>query len=136
MGDRIAAVFRSGIIPGVSEVLWKTMQGGNHFDHVHVGFRHSGGEIASSMTKGLKDGGYTLNDGYAKLHRNEAVLTAPLTAQLERGIGNLDAGATNEYNITMDFRGAVIREDVDIERAVTKVLQAKESKMGRARTIR
>lgn len=136
MGDKIAAVFRSGVIPGVSQVLWKTMQGGNHYDHVHVGFRHSGGEIGSSMTKGLKDGGYTLNDGYAKLHKNEAVLTAPLTAQLERGIGNLDAGANTTYDITMDFRGAVIREDVDIERAVAKVLQAQESKMGRKRTIK
>src|SRR3712207_8240336 len=42
MGDEIARVFRSGVIPGVREVLWKTMQGGNHFNHVHVGFNHGG----------------------------------------------------------------------------------------------
>lgn len=134
-GDMIASVFRSGVIPGVSEVLWKTMQGGNHFNHVHVGFRHGGGEIGSSMTTGLKNGGYTLNDGYAKLHRNEAVLTAPLTQQLERGIGNLDSGGSVTYDIKMDFTGAIIREEVDIERAVERVLNKKESRMGRKRTI-
>lgn len=153
MGDRIAAVFRSGMIPGVSEVLWKTMQGGNHFNHVHVGFRHKGGEIDGQPgpvydhelpgrnnqfdIPGLKVGGEVRYDNtIANLHRDETVLTAPLSKQLREGINNIDGGAGNEYNITMDFRGAVIREDVDIEKAVAKVLQAQESKMGRKRTIR
>ena len=55
-GDAIAAAFRSH--PNVGQVLWKTMVGGNHFNHVHAGFRfHSGGEVEetpdfSSLTMG------------------------------------------------------------------------------------
>lgn len=41
-GDAIAAAFRSH--PNVGQVLWKTMTGGNHYNHVHAGFRfHEGG---------------------------------------------------------------------------------------------
>lgn len=129
-----------------------------HYDHVHASFRHQGGLIGegdgrntplpglervttkfpapSTLTAGLRNGGFTLNEGYTKLHKAEAVLTAPLTESLKRGIDNLDAGGTNQYNISMDFRGAVIRDDVDIEGAVERVLNKKESRVGRPRTIK
>lgn len=134
MGDAIAKLFRSGAVPGVSEVLWKTMKGGNHFDHVHVGFRHGGGPIG---VPGMKIGGNIKYDNtIANLHRGEKVLTAPLSSALERGINNLDGAGNVTYDILMDFRGAMIREDVDIEKAVTKVLNNKESKLGRKRVIK
>ena len=92
---------------------------------------------AMENAPGLKVGGEIKYDNtIANLHKDETVLTAPLSKQLREGIGNIDAGAGNEYNITMDFRGAVVREEVDIERAVAKVLQAQETKMGRKRTIK
>jgi hypothetical protein len=134
MGDAIAKLFRSGAVPGVSEVLWKTMKGGNHFDHVHVGFRHGGGEIG---VPGMKIGGNVKYDNtIANLHKGEKVLTAPLSTALERGINNLDGAGNVTYDIDMDFRGATIREDVDIERAVKKVLNEHESKLGRKRVIK
>lgn len=134
MGDAIAKLFRSGAVPGVSEVLWKTMKGGNHFDHVHVGFRHGGGEIG---VPGMKIGGNVKYDNtIANLHKGEKVLTAPLSSALERGINNLDGAGNVTYDIDMDFRGAVIRDEVDIERAVKKVLNEHESKLGRKRVIK
>jgi hypothetical protein len=84
---------------------------------------------------GLATGGFTLNDGYAQLHADEAVLTKPLTAQLKSGIQKIDQGTTNESSIVLDMRGATFHADVDVERAVQKVLNKKESKLGLKRKI-
>lgn len=47
---------------------------------------------------GMATGGYTLNTGLAELHPKETVLTAPLSAQLERGIARLDKTGGSQYN--------------------------------------
>lgn len=92
---------------------------------------------AMESLPGLKVGGKINYDNtIANLHKNETVLTAPLSKSLESGIKKIDGGANNHYDITMDFRGALIREDIDIEKAVTRVLTAHESKMGRKRVVR
>lgn len=83
---------------------------------------------------GMKTGGFTLNDGLAMLHRNETVLTAPLSEQLKSGIQNIDQGTNNEYNVTVTFTGPV-NSEVDIERAVTRAINKRESKLGRNRSI-
>jgi TP901 family phage tail tape measure protein len=83
---------------------------------------------------GLKTGGFTLSDGYAQLHKNEAVLTAPLTEQLKSGIQKIDQGTTNG-DVIIDMRGAIIQKDVDVERAVEKALDKRDNKMGRKRKI-
>ncbi len=133
MGDKIAAVFRSGIIPGVSEVLWKTMQGGDHFNHVHVGFRHGGGLIDS--LPGLRAGGSIRYDNtIANLHKGEKVLTAPLSSALERGIQNIDQSRSDQYNLNVTFTGSV-NSEIDFERSMNRVLRAKENRMGRNRRI-
>lgn len=84
---------------------------------------------------GMKNGGFTLNDGYAMLHKNEAVLTAPLTESLKNGIQNIDQGVNNDYNVNVNFYGPV-SADVDVERAVTMALNKRDSKLGRSRSIK
>jgi TP901 family phage tail tape measure protein len=83
---------------------------------------------------GLNTGGFTLNDGYAKLHANEAVLTAPLTEQLKSGIQKIDQGVTNG-DFIIDMRGSIINKDVDIERAVEKALEKRNNRLGKGRKI-
>ena len=83
---------------------------------------------------GMKTGGFTLNDGLAMLHKNETVLTAPLSEQLKSGIQNIDQGVNNEYNVSITFAGPV-NSELDIERAVTKAINKRESKLGRNRSI-
>jgi len=105
--------------------------------HLHFETWKNGQDVPPGVfgIPGLKKGGFTLSDGYAMLHKNEAVLTAPLTEQLKSGIQNIDQGVNNEYNINVTFTGPV-NSELDIERAVTKAIQKKESKLGRNRSIR
>lgn len=84
---------------------------------------------------GLKTGGFTLSDGYAQLHKNEAVLTAPLTDKLKSGIDKIDQGTSNDYTVTVDLRGSTISNNVDIEKAVNDALDKRENKLGRRRKI-
>lgn len=76
-----------------------------------------------------------MSDGYAMLHKNEAVLTAPLTEQLKSGIQNIDQGVKNDYNVNVNFYGPV-SSDVDVEKAVTTALNKRDSKLGRNRSIK
>lgn len=75
--------------------------------HLHFGARPQ-----SPLTY-LKNGGYTLTDGMAMLHKNERVLAAPQTKQLDQGIANFANGGSNTYNINLTFQGDVNnREEV------------------------
>lgn len=103
MGDEIAAKFRA--LPakyGVSEVLWKTMTGGNHFNHVHVGFRNGVPGFPTGpapMMPQLATGGNIKYDNtIANLHKGETVLTAPLSARLEEGINRMSSGSGTVIN--------------------------------------
>ncbi|QIN94592.1 tail length tape measure protein [Streptomyces phage Muntaha] len=107
--------------------------------HLHFETRGPGGFPGfnpRSLIPGLKVGGFTLNDGLAMLHKNETVLTAPLSEQLKSGIQKIDQGVNNDYNVTIDLRGAYVREEVDIEKAVNSALAKRESKLGRKRSIK
>jgi len=107
--------------------------------HLHFETRGPGGFPGfnpRSLIPGLKIGGYTLSDGLAMLHKNETVLTAPLSEQLKSGIQKIDQGVNNDYNVTIDLRGAYVREEIDIEKAVNRAIAAKESKLGRKRGIK
>jgi len=84
---------------------------------------------------GMRKGGFTLSDGYAKLHAKEAVLTAPLTDQLKSGIQKIDQGINNDYNVNVNFYGPV-SSDVDVEKAVTAALNKRDSKLGRSRSVK
>ncbi|UMO76252.1 tape measure protein [Streptomyces phage Tomas] len=84
---------------------------------------------------GMNVGGKIKYDNtIANLHKNEAVLTAPLTAKLENGIEKIDSGSGNTYNFTINAEA--INTALDFEKIVTKVLDKKESDRGRNRVIR
>lgn len=134
MGDNIARVFRSGVIPGVREVLWKTWTGGNHFNHVHVGFNHGGGMVGMDIP-GLKTGGrIRMDNTLANLHANESVLTAPLSAKLERGITNMDNSSSPVYNININ--GSGITDPDALANVVVRKLRHIEKTKGPSRVIR
>lgn len=81
----------------------------------------------------LRQGGTIRYDNTpAILHRDEKVLTAPLSRDLEQGIGNLNEAP---FHVTIDLRGATIREDVDIEKAVYTAIDAREKRKGRKRVV-
>lgn len=105
--------------------------------HLHFETRGPGGFPGfnpKSLIPGLKTGGFTMNDGLAMLHKNEVVLTAPLTEQLKSGIEKIDQGSTNSYNVNVTFTGPV-NSEIDVEKAVTRAIQKRESKLGRKRSI-
>lgn len=117
---------------------WTPTTGGTdpHTNHVHlsIGIPRGGTQIP-----GLATGGYTLNDGYAMLHKNEAVLTAPLTEKLTSGIERIDSGVSNAYNVTVNFTGAVNSQldyETGIERAIEKVQAKQASRVGIRRTLK
>ena len=84
---------------------------------------------------GLAVGGKIKYDNtIANLHKNEAVLTAPLTAKLESGIDKIDSGSGNTYNFTINAEG--INTEIDFEKVVTRALDKIESKKGRSRVVR
>jgi hypothetical protein len=135
MGDMVARAFAGQ--PGVNQILWKTMLGGNHFNHVHVGFGgyHNGGLVGASMPQ-LKVGGEIQYDNVvANLHRKETVLTAPLSQKLKDGINKIDSGMGTKYSVAIDLRGAFVSKEVDIKKAVYDAIDELENKTGRNRTV-
>lgn len=135
-GDRIAAAFRA--TPGIKEVLWKTMTGGNHYDHVHAGFYHKGGLVGGNLSIPALKAGATVNfdNTLANLHKGEKVLTAPLSAQLEEGISRLANGAGNVYDVDVVIQGNASAADADtIANAVIKKIQQRENRQGRHRRV-
>ncbi|WNM74720.1 tape measure protein [Streptomyces phage PinkiePie] len=84
---------------------------------------------------GLAVGGKIKYDNtIANLHKNEAVLTAPLTAKLESGIDKIDSGGGNTYNFNINAEA--INTEIDFEKVVTKALDRIESKKGRSRVVK
>lgn len=65
-------------------------------------------------------------------HKGETVLPARLTEQFKNNVRN---GGGDTYEFTLDFRGATIKEDVDIEKAVYAAIDKKETRQGRRRVV-
>ena len=83
----------------------------------------------------LKVGGTVNYDNtLANLHRNETVLTAPLSAQLERGISNMDNSSHPVYNINV--HGAEGQSTTAIAKAVRLELERAEVSRGINRRVR
>ncbi|AXH66809.1 tape measure protein [Streptomyces phage StarPlatinum] len=84
---------------------------------------------------GLLTGGKVKYDNtIANLHKNEAVLTAPLTAKLENGIDRIDSGGGNTYNFNINAEA--INTEIDFEKVITKALNKIESNRGRSRVVK
>lgn len=106
-----------------------------HRDHVHLSVLHGGGMAGVSLPQLAVGGNIKYDNTVANLHKGETVLTAPLSKSLKDGIDNLDSGGKTVYDIDIDLRGAYIREDVDIERAVWAAIEKREKKNGRNRRV-
>lgn len=84
---------------------------------------------------GLAVGGKVKYDNtIANLHKNETVLTSPLSTKLENGIERIDSGGTNTYNFNIN--ADAINTEIDFERVVTRALDKIESKKGRSRVVK
>lgn len=98
--------------------------------HLHFGAPGANPYSFLSLRKG---GEIRWDNTMANLHRGETVLTAPLTKAFKE---NVATGGGDRYSIAIDLRGAYIKEDVDIEKAVYAAIDKKESKVGRKRVVK
>lgn len=85
-----------------------------------------------SVYPALRTGGHLRADTMVQAHRGETVLTAPLTKKFQENVAN---GGGDHFHVTLDLRGAMIKEDVDIEKAVNMAIDARENKLGRKRKV-
>lgn len=83
----------------------------------------------------LNAGGFIKNDGLAKLHKEEVVVTKPLTKKFEQGVNNFADGGNIEYNVTLDFNGASFDRGIDFQREVETALKNIDRKSGGTRVI-
>jgi TP901 family phage tail tape measure protein len=107
------------------------------YPEIYYGTVPQARQIVSQVLPQLSTGANIKYDNtIANLHKGEKVLTAPLSSSLDRGLNRLESGDFgNTYKVTLDLRGATIDKDVDIEKAVYKAIDKKESKRGRSRRI-
>lgn len=102
-----------------------------HFEYIKNGQRLNPNQIIP----GLDTGGFTMSDGLAMLHKNETVLTAPLSESLKQGINNMDKSQHFGYNVSMNFAGAKFNNEIDFEKSVVNALLAIEKRRGPSRRI-
>lgn len=82
----------------------------------------------------LRRGGTIRHDNTPVIaHRGETMLSSSLTQQFK---DNVRGGGSDTLHVTLDLRGAMIKEDVDIEKAINKAIDTRESKLGRKRIVR
>jgi hypothetical protein len=91
--------------------------------------------IANLRIPGMRDGGFTLNDGIARLHKKETVLTAPLSEKLNQGIERFADGDDNNYNLYMTVNGAKMNEDQLAEYTMRKIRRAQSRRATPRRTV-
>lgn len=108
--------------------------------HVHVelptnsGNSHNFGNFFRQAGVSLRTGGTVKYDETpAMLHKDETVLTASLTKRFQ---DNVASGGGDKYDITIDLRGAMVKENVDIEKAVNTAIDRRQNKRGRQRVVR
>lgn len=107
--------------------------------HLHFETHKNGANFdPHGLIPGLSKGGFALNDGLAKIHQNEAVLTAPLTQDLKQGVQSMANGG-GDVLIKIDLSNAIIGNEIDFEKVikkgVKKALDERDSKAGRGRHI-
>jgi TP901 family phage tail tape measure protein len=113
----------------------------------HLHFEWSGLKPGSNPP-GMREGGLTMSNGLANLHKGEAVLTSPLTADLKSGIeamkynvpqnnqGFVDASAISNnsvYNINVDASGT--NDPRAVAKEVVKAINTQENRRNFSRKI-
>jgi len=84
---------------------------------------------------GLADGGSIRWDNtVANLHKDETVLTAPLSDSLERGIHNLESGGGNVYN-QIDVHPAPGMDENALAELVVKKIDRRNTRAGVSRNV-
>ena len=114
-------------------------------DHLH--FEWSGLNPGSNPP-GMREGGFTMSNGLANLHRGEAVLTAPLTRDLQDGVqamkynvpqnnqGTIDASTVSNnsvYNISVNASGT--NDPRAVAREVVKAINGQDKRRNFGRSI-
>ena len=114
-------------------------------DHLH--FEWSGLNPGSNPP-GMREGGLTMSSGLANLHKNEAVLTAPLTQDLKDGVramkynvpknnqGSIDASTISNnsvYNISVNASGT--NDPRAVAREVVKAINGQDKRRNFGRSI-
>jgi hypothetical protein len=102
--------------------------------HVHFQVGRNGNWFnPRKLFPGLADGGFTLNDGYAMLHKKEAVIPEPLTTKFRDGLDAFANNGTNQYNVNITVEGD---GDADkIARVVKSTLRDIDKASGPSRRI-
>lgn len=126
----------NGRVAGGQRIALSASTGNSSGPHTHFELNGStnaqGGFAALGIP--LRTGGTIKYDNTpANLHRGETVLTAPLTQKFK---DNVASGGGDQYTVTIDLRGAYIKEDVDIEKAVNVAIDKRENKVGRKRVVK
>jgi TP901 family phage tail tape measure protein len=104
--------------------------------HLHFEYYKDGQRLNPRMIiPKFENGAYTLSGGLAELHPRETVLSEPLSDNLHKGLNQFANGEGARYDITMDFRGAHINSEVDIQRGVEKAITTVERRRGVNRKI-
>lgn len=126
----------SGRVQGGQRIALSASTGNSSGPHTHFevnGSTDARGRFAA-MGIPLRTGGTIKYDETpAVLHKGETVLTAPLTQKFKDAVSGMGG---DTFHVTLDLRGAMIKEDVDIEKAVNKAIDARENKLGRKRVVR
>lgn len=94
---------------------------------------HFGAEGSNPYAYLKKGGTLRYDDTQVLAHKGERVLSAPLTKKLDQGIDNIANGGWG--NVTVDLRGAVIRDEIDFKKAVKEAMQEVEKKKGIRRVV-
>jgi murein DD-endopeptidase MepM/ murein hydrolase activator NlpD len=118
-GKQIGEMGSTGYSTG-PHLHFQTGRAGNWFD-------------PKKLFPGLLNGGFTLNDGYAMLHKREAVVPEPLTDKFRQGLDAFANMGTNQYNVNVTVQGD---GDADkIARVVKSTLRDMDENAGPSRRI-
>jgi len=103
-------------------------------DHLHFGVTRPPGPRAYYPNLNV-GGNIKWDNTIANLHKNETVLTEPLSRQLKDGIANLDRGTGDVYDIDISYADPTV-DPRKLADDVIREIDRKKSRTGVRRTLR